>query len=133
MSNVLRKTVHRDDDGDLGIEISVLPPGVKPMVRRGVNEALTTVSVEDFEEAEDADDMKATEQQKERCFHLAAFRRSHLPLTWLRRLALRQPLPKSILIRSSQTRSRSKTLKKKRRETVRKLQKNKKRKRQTRR
>ena len=60
MSNVLRKTVHRDDDGDLGIEISVLPPGVKHTVRRGVNEALTTVSVEDFEEAEDADDMKAT-------------------------------------------------------------------------
>ena len=60
VGNVLRKTVHRDDDGDLGIEISVLPPGVKHTVRRGVNEALTTVSVEDFEEAEDADDMKAT-------------------------------------------------------------------------
>ena len=37
VSNVLRKTVHRDDDGDLGIEISVLPPGVKHTVRRGVN------------------------------------------------------------------------------------------------
>ena len=60
MINVLRNTVHRDEDGDLGVEISVLLPGVKHTVRRGVNEALTTVSVEDFEEAEDADDMKAT-------------------------------------------------------------------------